>query len=247
MIIRILSLLIFLSFYTHLVAQEKCCDWVAKEILPTAPQKCNDTLTYEHSLAQWERDKNKHNNSYSYLMGSSNNYTQIEVENGMVISRKHYSIQKELKETEWICQPDLKSCLYQKKIDSLRKIGNKKYLQMIQEHSNKHTIHHFELNFFNCWEEHNEFVSKNDRSAFPAKTMDELYEECRKTLQKTTDPHAQHVKLSHSFHVNSDGYICSCYVYWPDVVMDAESVNEGFEIISFQWKEDSSKNVHNRR
>ena len=244
MILRILILTIFLSCSIHLMAQEKCCDWVENDILPTTPQKRYDTLSYNESLTQWEYDKNKHHNSYTYLMGSPNNYAQIEVQNGKVISRRHYSSNKTLKEAEWICQPDIKNCLYQKKIDSLRQIGSKNYLKLIQEHSNRHTIHHFELDYFNCWEEYweiNELVSKDDRFTYPPKTVEELYEDCSNILRQEFD--GVH-KLGHEFTVNKKGYICSCYSISPFYTAHGELPKDGLEIINFRWNDDE-ENVHN--
>ena len=246
MILRILLLTIFLSCSIHLMAQEKCCDWVENDILPTAPQKRYDTLSYNESLTQWEYDKNKHHNSYTYLMGSPNNYTQIEVQNGKVISRKHYSSNKTLKEIKYTCQPDYYQCPIVKKIDSLRNKNKQKYFTSIQHHDSIHAIFNFRLHYFNCWEEYwekNEFVSKDDRFTYPAKTVEELYEDCSNILRQEFD--GVH-KLGHEFTVNKKGYICSCYSISPFYTAHGELPKDGLEIINFRWNDDD-ENVHNKR
>ncbi len=235
-------LIIYIITQAHLMAQEKCCSWVENKILPTTPQKCYDTLTFKESLTIWERDKKIYKNSYTYLVGKLNDYTQIEVQNGKVVSRKHYSYEQELDTTIWICEPNVKDCSVQKRIDSLRKIKNDEYRALLRNHVKDHAINYLKPRYFNCWEEY-DFIGRHDIDGFAPKTFDELYEECANLLQTQYD--GVH-KLRHYFAVNKEGYICSCYAISPYYTAHGEHPKEGFKIVRFQWKNDISYNVHNK-
>ncbi|MEQ8243974.1 hypothetical protein [Fulvivirga sp.] len=209
------------------------------EILPTTLQKSYDTLTFEESLTIWERDKRIYQNSYTYLVGKPDDYTQIEVENGQLISRKHYSHEQDIDTTVWICEPNIKDCSIQNRIDSLRSMKNEEYRTLLRKYIKEHTVNYLKSRYFNCWEEY-DFIGQHDIKAFPPKTFDELYDECANLLQTQYD--GVH-ELRHYFSVNKEGYISSCYALSPYYTAHGEQPKEGFEIVRFQWKNDSLRSL----